>query len=254
MKSKLTILISVISVAYAAAQGVGTSAPDFTYDQLGGGSFTLSENTGKVVSIFTFGYNCPPCIQNGPNTQTNIYEVHKNNPDFIAIGIDVWNGGSSGANSFKTATGIQYPILMDGSSFLTLYNTIRDRVIVIDQQGIVQYVSSDKATVAVTQEASDVITNLLGMATTVHGATTTSNEIILQPNTITESLSFSNPFNKEEMAHIRIIDMTGSVKYNKSLVLNDENYLDLGFLAPGIYTFSLTTGQSYRVAKFIKTE
>jgi cytochrome oxidase Cu insertion factor (SCO1/SenC/PrrC family) len=65
------------------AQSVGDQAPDFTLSTVNGTSFTLSNQQGKVVFIFIFGYACPHCLANGNNTQTGIYQKYKNNEDFV---------------------------------------------------------------------------------------------------------------------------------------------------------------------------
>lgn len=55
----LKLLKSLLTAAFISTltAGVGDEAPDFTLNQQGGGSFTLSDHRGKVVYIFWFGYN-----------------------------------------------------------------------------------------------------------------------------------------------------------------------------------------------------
>ncbi|MEJ2053006.1 MAG: redoxin domain-containing protein [Calditrichaceae bacterium] len=55
--SKFIILLSILFLLpFAVFSGVGDKAPDFTLDKLGGGEFTLSDYSGKVIFIFWFGY------------------------------------------------------------------------------------------------------------------------------------------------------------------------------------------------------
>ncbi|NJK85193.1 MAG: TlpA family protein disulfide reductase [Bacteroidales bacterium] len=120
-----------MSVLLAKGQNVGEPAPDFTLNVLNGGQFKLSDQKGKVVFIFVFGYNCPHCKANGPNTQTGIYEMFMDNSSFVAIGVDTWNGNSSGVESFKATTGITYPLGLNASSIESLYSTTYDRILVV---------------------------------------------------------------------------------------------------------------------------
>ena len=110
------LLITAIFSIETNAQNLGSAAPDFTLEKLDGGSFTLSEQSEKIVFIFFFGNSCSHCLANGPNTQTDIYELYKDNPNFVAVGIDTWNGNASAVQSYKSTTGIEYPLLLNGSA------------------------------------------------------------------------------------------------------------------------------------------
>ena len=59
------------------------------------------------------------------------------------LGADLWNGSAAQLNQFKTNTGIQFPLLLNGASatggnMSITYGTY-DNYIVIDQQGVVRY-------------------------------------------------------------------------------------------------------------------
>lgn len=169
MKTKTTIqsiLFLFILLAFPVgrnlfAQSVGDPAPDFTLSTDAGYNFTLSENEGKVIFIFFFGYACPHCLANGNNTETAIYEVYKNNHDFVAIGIDTWDGNESGVASFKSSTDITYPLCYMGSSVESTYLTTYDRIVVIDKEGVIRYKSTANATAEIASAASDVVEEYL---------------------------------------------------------------------------------------------
>ncbi len=53
---------------------VGQQAPDFTVATLDGGSFTLSGQKNKVVLINWFATWCPPCREEMPHLQKEVWE------------------------------------------------------------------------------------------------------------------------------------------------------------------------------------
>jgi len=57
---------------------VGQMAPDFTVGTLDGGTFTLSEQQGQVVLVNWFATWCPPCQEEMPHLQTEVWEVFAN--------------------------------------------------------------------------------------------------------------------------------------------------------------------------------
>lgn len=120
------------------------SAPDFTYLSLGGDQHTLSNYAGKVVYIFFYGANCPHCRQNGPVTE-EIHQVFKENPNFVALGLDTWNSNASSNNDFRNITGITYPLLLNARQSLVDYygNTSSyDRSVVVDPDGNIAYMGT----------------------------------------------------------------------------------------------------------------
>lgn len=53
---------------------LGQMAPDFTVATMDGGKFTLSEQKGRVVLINWFATWCPPCKEEMPHLQTEVWE------------------------------------------------------------------------------------------------------------------------------------------------------------------------------------
>jgi peroxiredoxin len=64
---------------------VGDKAPDFSFAAENGQTKKLSELKGKVVWINFFATWCPPCRQELPNLQKEVYDKLKNNPNFELI-------------------------------------------------------------------------------------------------------------------------------------------------------------------------
>ncbi len=172
--SLVVACVAMMTSGFVNGQAVGTAAPDFTLSTDEGGSFKLSEQKGKVVFIFFFGYACPHCLGNGNNTETGVYNVYKEDSDFVAIGIDTWNGNASGVANFKSSTGLTYPLCYEGSDVESLYGTTYDRMVVIDKEGVIQYKSTVNSTSDIVEAASGVISTLLTDATTSLSTSVTS--------------------------------------------------------------------------------
>ncbi len=178
---KQTLLILLFWASLVFSQ-VGTDAADFNLDKLGGGNEKLSDHSGKIVYIFWFGYSCPKCIALAPTTK-NIVNSYSN-LELKAFGIDVWDGSSGQVQNFKDQTGIQYDLLLKGSSTLSAYSASREESCIIDKNGVIQYLGN-------TNESA--IKNKIDQ--------------LLNPTIITENLkspikfelknNYPNPFNPE---------------------------------------------------------
>ena len=91
---------------------VGDAAPDFTLELTDGTKFTLSEHRGKVVMLqFTAGW-CGVCRKEMPFIERDIWQRHKDNSDFILLGIDREETKEQ-IDAFIKKVGTTYPIAMD---------------------------------------------------------------------------------------------------------------------------------------------
>lgn len=251
MKTKtilLSLLVAFATTASIKAQEVGDMAPDFTLTGLSGEAFKLSDHKEKVVFIFFFGNDCAHCKANGPNTQTDIYAIYKDNPDFVAIGIDTWDGNSSAVESYQATTEIEYDLLLAGSGVQSDYSTTYDRIIVIDQEGKIQYKATSNADKGVTAEASGVIEGLLNTT----GIFNKSKALSFNANFNHHSgeLSFSNPFDQENLATVHVFDITGRVINTATIELQDQNTLTIDRVPKGLYIVRISNGQQSYAAKF----
>jgi len=77
--------------------------------------------------------------------QANVAQYYEaNHPGQVqVIGVDEWNGTAAQLRSFKSQTGVTFPLLLNGASatggnFATLYGTY-DNYVVVNKQGIVRY-------------------------------------------------------------------------------------------------------------------
>lgn len=150
----------------AAAQNVGDTAPAFSYPALGGGEIRLADHSGKVVFVFLFGNTCPFCLAVGNQTETEINNAFGSNPSFQAIGLDMWTSSSTTASvsSFRSRTGITYPLGLQAGGMASLYGTTYDRLVVIGADGVIRYKGTSNVS-STLQAAKSVVNDLLATIT-----------------------------------------------------------------------------------------
>ena len=239
----------------ALGQGVGASAPDFTLSTVSGDEFTLSDHTGKVVFLFFFGYACSHCLANGNNTETGIYDAFESNSDFVALGIDTWDGSKSGVENFINQTGITYPVAMNGSSVQSSYSTTYDRIIVIDQSGTIQFKATSNATSSVVSDAKQVIESLLTTTSTNHFGNK-EQSLRIYPIPAKESIFIDNPDAQIKYSNFEILNLSGQI-----ILSSDLNYMEpgeaielpLNGLDSGIYLLRLNSEKNSYTKRFIVT-
>lgn len=117
---------------------VGDIAPDFTIELTTGEKIQLSSLEGKVVMLqFTASW-CGVCIKEMPYIEKEIWQKHKNNPNFALYGIDRDEPAET-IIKFAERTGVTYPISLDlGANIFKLYadeNAGITRNIIIDKNG-----------------------------------------------------------------------------------------------------------------------
>ncbi len=133
-----TLFLILMLAGVALSQVVGSQAKDFSLQQLDGGTVSLSDYNGMVIYINWFGYACPTCLQEGNATQTQIADKYTGQ-NFVALGIDTWDGNSSGVQNYRSQTQITYPLLLKGGSTASDWGVSYQYSTVIDQQGVIQF-------------------------------------------------------------------------------------------------------------------
>lgn len=117
---------------------LGDMAPDFTLVDMEGNEVTLSSLRGKIVMLqFTASW-CGVCRKEMPQIEQQIWQQHKDNPNFALFGVDREDDFET-TTRFIQKTGITYPMLRDTvASAFDLY-AIHDsgitRNVVIDKEG-----------------------------------------------------------------------------------------------------------------------
>ena len=94
---------------------VGDIAPDFTLKLTDGSDFTLSKNRDKVVMLqFTASW-CGVCRKEMPFIEKDIWQKHKENPNFVLLGIDR-EEPLEDVKKFAETTGVTYPLALDSNA------------------------------------------------------------------------------------------------------------------------------------------
>ncbi len=117
---------------------VGDIAPDFGIEFPDGTKSILSSLRGKVIMLqFTASW-CGVCRKEMPHIEKEIWQKHKDNPDFVLWGIDREEPASK-IKELAKATGVTYPIGLDpDASIFGLYAEKEagiTRNVIIDKEG-----------------------------------------------------------------------------------------------------------------------
>ena len=118
----------------------GDKAPDFTVTLTDGRQLKLSDLRGKLVMIqFTASW-CGVCRKEMPFIERDIWQRHKDNPNFVLIGIDRDEPLEKVVN-FAKQTGVTYPLGLDPGPNIYAKYALRQsgitRNIVIDNDGTI---------------------------------------------------------------------------------------------------------------------
>lgn len=116
----------------------GDMAPDFKATLTDGTTVNLSELRGKVVMLqFTASW-CGVCRKEMPFIERDIWLKHKDNKDFVLIGIDR-DEPLDKVIAFGKSTGITYPLALDPGADIFAKYAVRDagitRNVLIDKEG-----------------------------------------------------------------------------------------------------------------------
>ncbi len=210
---------TIFFVSSSFAQDIGTKAPGFSFQTLDHGRISLSDFRGKVVYLFFLGYDCPPCIAEGPITESQINKVY-GNKNFQAIGIDVWNGSINQMLTYKQQTGITYPLVLRGSEVLSLYQAAFDYSLIIDQDGIIRY----KDFGVQTNQIKKMIESLLSLNDPINQAIISEYDLDQNyPNPFNSSTIIRFLLRKPQNVSLYIYDQTG-----RHVITLLENFLNFG--------------------------
>lgn len=126
----------VIAQDEATLAKVGDQAPDFSFTSQSGKTTKLSDLKGKVVWINFFATWCPPCRQELPHLQKEVYNKLKNNPQFelIILGREhTWEE----INKFTSDNKFDMPFYpdMDRKAFSLYAQQNIPRNFIIDKEG-----------------------------------------------------------------------------------------------------------------------
>ena len=117
---------------------VGDMAPDFSLPMTDGTTFTLSEQRGKVVMLqFTASW-CGVCRREMPHIESEIWQLHKNNANFVLVGVDR-EETKDVVDAYTQKVGTTYPMALDTAANAFASYALRQsgitRNVLIDRDG-----------------------------------------------------------------------------------------------------------------------
>lgn len=117
---------------------VGDVAPDFTVKLTDGYAVNLADQRGKVVMLqFTASW-CGICRQEMPHIEKQIWQRHKDNPNFVLLGIDR-DEPVEKVLQLAESTGVTYPLALDPGADVFAKYALRTagitRNVLIDKDG-----------------------------------------------------------------------------------------------------------------------
>lgn len=117
---------------------VGDKAPDFSFTLTDGTTAKLSDYDGKVVMLqFTASW-CGICRREMPFIESDIWQKHKDNPNFVLIGVDR-DEPLETVVEFGKSVNVTYPLALDPGGDIFAKYALRDagitRNVLIDKEG-----------------------------------------------------------------------------------------------------------------------
>jgi peroxiredoxin len=259
MKTKSThwtaTLAIILFLSFASlqlsAQNVGEAGPDFEVTLLGGETFKLSEQEGKVVFVFFFGNNCPSCKAVAPNIESEIYQGFMDNEQFVAVGLDTWNSSSSVSTvtAFKNSTGVSFPLAINAGDVATSYGSTYDRLMVIDSEGILVHKGAIGAKNDIDNAVEAISENLT--STSLRKRSAAHENLKVYPVPASDRLHFEHA---DGISSVELFDVTGRLVrelHFDSGASTGKQAISLEGLRPGAYFYGLDTGAGRVSGKFL---
>lgn len=115
---------------------VGDAVPQFSFETAKGKTARISDYQGKLILINLFATWCPPCNQELPEMQKQIWEKYKDNPNFVLFVFGREEGWDK-LLPFKAKKGFTFPILPDVKRgvFGKFATQFIPRNIIVDESG-----------------------------------------------------------------------------------------------------------------------
>lgn len=143
-QSKPSLPDKEIPSEYGYRVNIGEKVPEIEMELSDGRKIASKELKGKVVMLqFTASW-CSVCRKEMPHIEEKIWQKHKDNPDFVLIGVDLKEPVEK-VKEFSKAMGITYPLALDpeGDIFYSFAQKGAGvtRNVIIDRQGKIVYMT-----------------------------------------------------------------------------------------------------------------
>jgi peroxiredoxin len=118
---------------------LGTNAVEFSATDLKGKKYALANLKGKIVVLNFWFVECKPCVMEMPELNELVEEFKGKEIVFLAIALN----DKKQLKKFLKTTDFNYIIVPDGKSIANTYSVDGFPTnVIIDQNGIIQYVST----------------------------------------------------------------------------------------------------------------
>lgn len=151
MKKLLGLIVILSAPFFSRAQKtdastllkIGDAAPAFTFEIEKGKTVSINDFKGKIVMLNFFATWCPPCRQEFPRVQKEIWEQFGNNPKFALFAFDREEGWEK-TQPFKDSNKYTFMMFPDlGRKVYGLFATqYIPRNVVLDENGKIIYQST----------------------------------------------------------------------------------------------------------------
>ncbi len=121
---------------------IGQQVPAFQFQTKDGPVQSIEDYRGKVVLLNFFATWCPPCRQELPRVQAELWEAHGDNPEFEILVLAREEGWDK-LDPFIEKTGYTFPIVpdLDRTVFAKFALQSIPRNVIVDREGKIIYQS-----------------------------------------------------------------------------------------------------------------
>ncbi|WP_319228769.1 TlpA disulfide reductase family protein [Draconibacterium orientale] len=139
-----TIPKKEIPADYGYIVKIGQQMPDITMELTDGTKITTADLKGKVTMLqFTASW-CSVCRKEMPHIEKEIWQKHKNNDDFVLIGVDM-DEPIDKVKDFKETMKTTYPLALDPGAEIFYTFAAKGagvtRNVIIDKTGKIVYMT-----------------------------------------------------------------------------------------------------------------
>lgn len=138
--SLVVAIFMALAAPALATIGVGEAAPDFILYDLEEMPHQLSSFATHPVLILFLGCQDDASRTVASQIQSDIYDSYASRGLFIR-GIECMRGNAAALRRFRTESGAQFPLLLNGEGVMASYDVPVNTIVLINGEGLVSYIS-----------------------------------------------------------------------------------------------------------------